>query len=343
VFLNPRINALANYIHTAGAVQYESIPKAGAKPYYKLSPTQERMYILHQLNPKGIGYNMPMVLPLGQNASYERLVSVFSRLIARHESLRTSFVLQGDEPVQQIHETIDFSIDRLRVSEQEFEALQQVFVQPFELDKAPLLRLAYVEVDDGGRFLLADMHHIITDGVSQTILEQEFNALYAEQELHALPLQYKDYAEWINSEPQQQRIKAQEQYWLETFAGELSTPELPYDYRRQAQRNFQGWSLQLDLGVSEHAALQQFCQQQGVTLYMFLLSAINIWLSKLSGEHDIVVLSPIAARRHEDLEKIIGLFINTLALRTYPAGETTYSTRNMDLKRWLTSCSLTAT
>jgi tyrocidine synthetase III len=332
LFKAPSISALAFNIRNAAGSAFEVIPKVAASACYPLSPAQERMYILQQLHPAATVYNMPAVFPLPENTTGEQVAHALQQLIHRHESLRTSFEARADKPVQVIHEAVEFTPGVYQVTPDEFALLKKEFVRPFALNKAPLLRAAWVEISDGNTCLLVDMHHIISDGVSQSILEQEFLALLNGEQLPPITLQYKDYTGWINSAAQQSRIKAQEQYWLETFAGELPVPELPYDFPRPLARNFEGDSIQLQITEAEMQSTQRLCRQQGVTLYMFLLSAINIWLSKLSGDEDVIVLSPVAARRHEQLEKIIGLFINTLAIRSYPSGEKTYGDYLQEVK-----------
>jgi len=313
LFENPRISFLASRVRKASGVKHESIPGAEPKAYYPLSPAQERMYILQQLHLQSTGYNMPAVIELPEGCTAERVENIFQQLIARHESLRTSFETIADQPVQRIHDSVAFSLEADHA------------IKPFDLSKAPLLRASL-----DGKFLHVDMHHIISDGVSQGILQQEFNTLYKGQRLAPLSHQYKDYSEWINSSAQQSRIKSQEEFWLQTLSGELPVLELPYDFIRPTIRNFEGSTINFQLPTSN---IQQICHQHGITPYMFLLSAINIWLSKLSGEEDIIVLSPVAARRHEELEKIIGLFINTLALRTFPSGDKNIATYLQEVRQ----------
>jgi amino acid adenylation domain-containing protein len=333
LFKDPSISALASFIRTATNTQYELIPQADTNAFYRLSPAQERMYILQQLHPEATVYNMPAVFSLPANVTATKVQQALQQLITRHESLRTSFETKSDVPVQRIHDDISFDLDIHQITNDEFSLLQKSFVRPFDLYKAPLVRAAYVKVTGAPACMLVDMHHIISDGVSQSILEQEFLALLRGEQLQPLRLQYKDYANWINSDAQQSRISSQEKYWLETFAGELPVPGLPYDFARPLARNFEGDSLQLQLTAGELHKVQQLCQQQEVTLYMFLLAAINIWLAKLSGEEDVIVLSPVAARRHEDLESIIGLFINTLALRSYPSGDKVFKHYLQEVKQ----------
>ncbi|MCP4151920.1 MAG: hypothetical protein GY757_29530, partial [bacterium] len=229
----------------------------------------------------------------------------------RHESLRTSFHMlpvsnNQLSPVQIIHDTLEFKIENISPN--------QTFFRPFDLTRAPLIRVGVIEstgkVKSGvERFVLVDMHHIITDGLSQEILTKEFFALYAGGSLPPLKLQYRDYAEWQSSSEQKQLIKKQEEYWEETFSGELPVLDLPTDYPRPALHSFEGNALQFTLEKQEIDTLKKIASNNNITLYMAILSLFTLLLSKLGGGEDIILGSPTAGRRHADLENIIGMFV----------------------------------
>ena len=323
IFRMPTVRHLAAFIGNMHKEKYRSIGKAAVLPFYRLSPSQQRIYILHQLDLGRIGYNMPIRIELEEGMDRVRLEESFRGLITRHESLRTFFTVVDGEVVQRILEETIFELPVLRCVWAELESLKGSFVRPFRLEEAPLLRAAYVEVEDGQDCLLVDMHHIITDGVSQSILEKEFWALYGGMELPTLSFQYKDYTEWLNSVDQRERIKGQEAYWLNTFSGELPVLDLPCDYARPSIRSFEGGRINVMLSGEEYGVIREICRDQGLTLHMCLLSAIGIWLSKLSGAEDVIIGIPVAGRRHPDLEGMVGMFVNTLALRSYPSGDKT--------------------
>ncbi|NOQ26057.1 MAG: non-ribosomal peptide synthetase, partial [Bacteroidales bacterium] len=187
------------------------------KDYYPLSSAQRRMYLLQQMDLESIVYNMPYSISIGADADKDKIEDIFKQLITRHESFRTSFEIPEEEPVQYIHEKVDFSIEKFTIELSEEQTTRNNFKRAFDLSKAPLLRVAIVEVKGSGNLLLMDMHHIISDGVSHSILEQEFRALYSGEELSPLKLQYKDYSEWQNSEERQLIIKQQEDFWIRKF------------------------------------------------------------------------------------------------------------------------------
>ncbi|NOQ28125.1 MAG: amino acid adenylation domain-containing protein, partial [Bacteroidales bacterium] len=195
------------------------------------------------------------------------------------------------------------------------------FIKPFDLSQAPLLRVAIVDIKGEDSLLMIDMHHIISDGTSHAILEKEFQTLLLGEELAPLPLQYKDYSEWQNSKEQQELIKDQEQYWLNKFAGEIPVLNLPSDYVRPIVQSHEGARLSFVLSKEETEEIRSFTTEYDLTLYMSLLSVFSILLSKLSGQDDIIVGTPIAGRNHADLENIVGMFINTLSIRNEVKGE----------------------
>ena len=198
------------------------------------------------------------------------------------------------------------------------------FIRPFDLSQAPLLRVDLLKTGEGKYFLLVDMHHIISDAVSQEIMVKDFMTLHEEKNLPELRIQYKDFSHWQNSEKEKEKIKGQEKYWLNEFEEEIPVLMLPTDYPRPTLQSFAGSSINFSLGTPKSDAIKQFSLKQGTTLYMVLLAICNVLLSKLSTKEDIVIGTPIAGRRHADIEAIIGMFVNTLALRNYPIGEKTF-------------------
>ncbi|NOU17174.1 MAG: amino acid adenylation domain-containing protein [Bacteroidales bacterium] len=295
---------------------FHDINPAPEKPYYPLSSAQRRLYLLQQLELGSTAYNMPGVIPLGSGMDKTKIEWVFRQLIARHDSLRTSFEVIGDEPVQRVHKEVDFSIDSYTIEKSEVQERSASFIQAFYLSRAPLLRVAAFDVKGEESLLMIDMHHIIGDGVSQGILEAEYQALCSGEVLPPLRLQYKDYSEWLNSVEHQERVKGHEEYWVNRFAGELPVLSLPVDYPRPSIQSYDGAIVDFVLSKEETKRIKSVGEQHGLTLYMSLLSAYTILLSRLSGQEDIIVGTPIAGRNHPDLEGIVGMFVNTLVIRS---------------------------
>jgi amino acid adenylation domain-containing protein/FkbM family methyltransferase len=315
IFRSPTIRELAAYITDTPAYRYAPIRPVEKREYYALSPAQKRLYVLHQMAPDTINYNMPYWFYLAADMEVARLEPAFQTLIGRHESLRTAFGVVGEEPVQRIHERVDFKIEQWRLAAKDARGREGEFVRPFDLSRPPLLRVGLAR-----GVLMLDMHHIVSDGTSHRLLEREFMSLLAGEELPGLQLQYKEYARWQNSEEQQALVRRQQDYWLRRFAGDIPVLNLPTDYPRPPMQSFAGRSVNFVLGIEETATLRRLAQGASATLYMSLLTVFNILLSKLGGQEDIVVGTPVAGRRHADLERIVGMFVNTLAIRSAPAG-----------------------
>jgi tyrocidine synthetase-3 len=328
VFKTPTIKGLANLIKMSAAEEYIGIEPEEEREYYGLSYAQKRLYILHQVEPEGIGYNMPLVIPLEEEVDIKKLEETFIKLIDRHASFRTSFHMIRNQPVQRVHRRgeLSFSIEYHDMMDSGSSTnIIENFVRAFDLSEAPLLRVGSVHLAEARRLLLVDMHHIISDGVSHDIMTDEFMKLYRGEALPELRLEYKDYAHWQTGESQMAALKRQESYWLRRFEGEIPVLELTTDYPRPAVQSFEGHAVDFEIGREETEKLKQLALQEKVTLYMVLLGLYNVLLSKLSGQEDIVVGTPIAGRRHADLQQIIGMFVNTLALRNFPTGEKTFS------------------
>ncbi|HLP57610.1 MAG TPA: amino acid adenylation domain-containing protein, partial [Candidatus Deferrimicrobium sp.] len=318
------IREVAEYIYEAGTVEFTSIEPVEKQEYYPLSAAQKRLYIIRQMDEMGVAYNIPAVMKLAGRLDKNHLESVFKQLLHRHESLRTSFIVIDGVPVQQIQEFVDFSIAYDEAGNagnvRPVGSSYPYFIRPFDLSKAPLMRVALLKEDDETHFLMVDMHHIITDGTSMELLVKEFMALYEGMELPPLKLQYKDYSCWQGSEQEKNVLRVQEEFWLKQFSEMPAALNLPLDYPRPVVQSFEGRGCSFEITGAETAALKELASGEGTTLYMVLLSLYFIFLARISGQEDIVVGSPVAGRTHADLEPIIGMFVNTLALRNNPAG-----------------------
>ncbi|WP_270581800.1 non-ribosomal peptide synthetase [Bacillus subtilis] len=321
VFAHPTVEGLAAVIREGTDSPYEAIKPAEKQETYPVSSAQKRIYVLQQLEDGGTGYNMPAVLELEGKLNPERMDRAFQELIKRHESLRTAFEQdEGGDPVQRIHDEVPFTLQTTVLGERTEQEAAAAFIKPFDLSQAPLFRAQIVKVSDERHLLLVDMHHIISDGVSVNILIQEFGELYNNRKLPALRIQYKDYAVWQEGFKTGDAYKTQEAYWLKQLEGELPVLDLPADHARPPVRSFAGDKVSFTLDQEVASGLHKLARENGSTLYMVLLAAYTAFLSRLSGQEDIIVGSPIAGRPHKDLEPILGMFVNTLALRTRPEG-----------------------
>ncbi|HLP57719.1 MAG TPA: amino acid adenylation domain-containing protein, partial [Candidatus Deferrimicrobium sp.] len=195
----------------------------------------------------------------------------------------------------------------------------RTFIRAFDLAKAPLIRVGLIKTAAGQALLMVDMHHIISDGVSLTLLVKEFLAIYEGRELAPLRLQYKDYASWQIH--RQEKLNKQETYWLNELGGEIPVLDIPLDFERPKIQGFTGSTVSFELDSDDTRALNSLALKQGTTLYMVLLAIYNIFLAKITNYEDIIVGTPTAGRLHSGVEQLIGVFINTLALKNVPYGE----------------------
>ncbi|MCK4761145.1 MAG: amino acid adenylation domain-containing protein [Candidatus Aminicenantes bacterium] len=345
VFDNKTVRELSCIIDNAGESVYSSIEAAEKRAFYPLSSAQKRLYVLQQLDPESRVYNMPAVMILEGSPGKEKLYDTFCKMIERHEGFRTSFHMSAEEPVQQVHEAdeIEFEIEYVEDAASlagksqpslssgshtsgmpNVSHLAHRFIRPFDLSRAPLLRVVLVKIEDRKHILIVDRHHIVYDGSSSTMFFRDFTALYSGSGLPPLELQYKDYATWLSSPAVSEAKKKQESYWQDMFAGEVPVLNLPLDYPRPAVQDFAGSRYSFSLGEKESGLLKALAEAEGVTLFMLLLTIFNVLLMKLSGQEDIVVGTPAADRRFPGLEQVIGMFVNTLAVRNYPRGDKSF-------------------
>jgi amino acid adenylation domain-containing protein/non-ribosomal peptide synthase protein (TIGR01720 family) len=290
---------------------------------------QKRLWFLDQLEPGSPFYNLPFAIRLSGDLNLVVLEQSFQIIIERHEALRTILTTVEGEPVQAIapHVKLTISVVNLQnlpEDEREIQAQKLATEEarcPFVLSEFPLLRLKLIRLGEQEHILLLTIHHAIFDGWSIGILLKELAAIYTNlcngqpAALPDLPLQYADYSVWQQEWLHKEVLKKQLAYWKQQLNG-ISTLELPTDRPRSALQTFEGKTYTWQISPDLTTALETFSQKSGVTLFMTLLTAFNALLYRYTGQDDIVVGSAIANRNWAESEGIIGLFVNTLALRT---------------------------
>jgi amino acid adenylation domain-containing protein len=338
IFKSSTIKGISEYIKNTEKNIYQEIKIVEEKEYYAVSSAQKRMYMLQQFDLTSTSYNMPGVLEIEGILDIERLENAFSKLIERHQTLRTSFENIEGEIVQKVNSNIDFKVDYANIEKTveevalDKENLISSFVRAFDLSKAPLLRVGIVRTENAKHTLMFDMHHIISDGASMGILTKEFVELYDGNNLEEIKIQYKDFSAWQNNLLKSEKMKKQEEYWLQKYSSEIPVLSMPVDFTRPSMQSFEGDSIGFKLDKELTSDLNKISKETGSTMYMTLLSGISILLSKYSGQEDLVIGSPISGRPHADLDKIIGVFVNTLAMRNRPEGSKSYKEFLMEVK-----------
>ncbi len=303
-----------------------------------LSFAQKRLWFLDQYEPGSYLYNIPMVFRLRGKLNVEALHNAINSVISRHESLRTTFTTKEGDPVQVIVPTLNLDLplidicnltDDIRESEIQ-RLINEEYRKPFDLSSGPLLRTALLRLNDDEHVFLLTIHHIISDGWSMTVINQELGALYAafcsdeQSPLLELPIQYADFAEWHDGWLKEEELENQLDYWKGQLNGIPSILELPNDNPRPTVQSFKGAVQSMILSTDISEDLKNLSHREEVTLFMTLLSAFQILLFRYTGQKDIVVGFPIANRTRKETEELIGFFVNTLMLRGDLSGNPTF-------------------
>ncbi|WP_248796185.1 non-ribosomal peptide synthetase [Pseudomonas sp. MWU13-2105] len=296
-----------------------------------LSFAQQRLWFLDQLDPTAsAAYHMPACLVLRGSLDHNALKAALDRLVARHESLRTTFRRDGEQPVQVIAPAdCGFSLaehdlrqlPREQAEAQAAELSEQEATAAFDLLHGPLIRGSLLRLADDEHRLLITQHHIISDGWSIGVLVKEFAALYQAfssgqaDPLPALALQYADYAAWQRRHLEGERLGQHVEFWRSHLAGAPALLSLPTDRPRPAVQNYRGATLSFDLPVALSTAITRFAQSRAATPFMTLMAAWAVLLGRISGQQDVVIGTVTANRDRQDVQALIGFFVNTLALR----------------------------
>ncbi len=314
IFNSPTLRDLSSTVKSLSSQLYDAIEPAEKKEYYPLSSAQRRLYITHHRDTESLSYHIHHIFYLQGTLKQATFENAFMQLIKRHESFRTSFDLVAQQPVQRIHDDVEFRVQHFSIPEDAWAK----FSRPFQLSRAPLLRVGLTAMENDKYLVLIDMHHIITDFVSTQILMNDFVTFYRgepEDQKKPLEIQYKDYAKWQNDMYESPAMKSQEQYWLNKFADGLPILNLPTDYSRPPIQRFEGNVIKDKIDETLTAKLNEFALRHGVTRYMVLMAVFSILLAKYSNQDDIIFGSPIAGRDRPDLEAIVGMFVNVLLMR----------------------------
>ncbi|WP_156401414.1 non-ribosomal peptide synthetase, partial [Duganella sp. Root1480D1] len=330
IFAAPTLAEFAAAAAATERTRQEAIPLADRTRDLPLSWAQQRLWFLTQLDGSSRAYHMPSGMRLRGPLDRNALQGAFNAIVARHEILRTTFVERNGQAVQCIapadaglrlewhdlsmlhgHE-LDFAVERMATDEAS---------QAFDLGTGPLLRARMLHLGQDDHVLLLTVHHIVFDGWSTDVLLRELAVLYsalargAADPLPALPLQYADFAAWQRSWLNEAALQSQVAYWRKHLEGAPDCLELATDYTRPALPTYAGDSVDLQLPPALTADLRALCRRQGVTMFMTLMAAWAALLARCSGQQDVVIGTPVANRQRQELEPLIGFFVNTLPLR----------------------------
>ncbi|KGV84096.1 D-alanine--poly(phosphoribitol) ligase, subunit 1 [Burkholderia pseudomallei MSHR4375] len=335
VFDAPVLSALSERLEAENTEVLPPIPLAPRDGRIALSLAQQRLWFLTQLEGVSEAYHMSGAVRLDGPLNREVLQRALNRIVMRHEALRTCFVREEGEPIQVIqpHADLTMSYHDLREaeqSEQQAKDLSQAHASaPFDLSRDLPVRVLLLQLADEAHVVQVVMHHIASDGWSVGVFLQELSALYgsfiAEQDdpLAPLPLQYADYAAWQRRWLASGQLEKQGAFWQTNLSGAPTLLELPTDRPRPPKQSHAGASVEVKLGAALSERVKRLSQRHGVTPYMTLLSSWAAVLSRLSGQEEVVIGSPVAGRNRTEVEALIGFFVNTLALRLDLSSEPT--------------------
>jgi amino acid adenylation domain-containing protein len=321
-----------------GQVRSSGIVPRADRDGAPLSFAQERLWFIDRLEPGSTTYNIPISWPLEGALDAAVLERALGEVVRRHEALRTTFREVDGSPVQVIAPFGGFTLpvedlSGLGKADREVEVERRTSeeaTRSFDLAAGPLFRAVLLRLAEKSHVLLLSMHHIVSDGWSMGVFYREFLALYdaylegRESPLPELGVQYADYALWQREHLRGDRLERQLSYWRERLAGAPELAELPTDHPRPAVQTFRGASERIELPGEMLQRLRALGRSEGATLFMVVLSAFQVLLSKYSGSEDIVVGTPIAGRTRNEVAGLIGFFVNTLVLRTDLGGDPSF-------------------
>jgi amino acid adenylation domain-containing protein len=290
-------------------------PDTGRTP---LSPQQRGVYVEQIKDPSGTQYNLPVTVDLPGTVPADRLRTALAELVARHEVLRTVMAVDGGEPYSRVLETPAGGLEEAVLPPgEDLESWTRRWIRPFDPHRAPLWRAALLRHPTGTRLVL-DIHHLLTDGRSLTLLLAEWAAL-VRGELPAAPaLQYRDFARWTAGPEYRQRSLLQGRFWAGTYREPVKPLGLPTDHPRPPLRDTAGGMLEFRFGAERSRAIRRTARAERLTAFHVLLAAYTAFLGRISGSEDVTVGTPVSGRHLPGVDGVQGMFVNTLCLRARP-------------------------
>ena len=315
---NPIIQNLSDFISKKEKLTTKyNITSISKSNYYITSSAQKRIYYsCEKSGNNNTLYNISGGIILKGNINFEKLEQSINQLIARHESLRTYFKIQDNNVVQKVLDKILFKLDIIEnIEYSKIDELFYNFVKPFDLSKAPLFRLNAVKFTNGKTAIFIDMHHIISDGMSLSIFANELSRIYNNEALEPLSFTYKDFAAYENQLINSEEYTEAENYWINQFKDEIPILNMPTNHIRPIVQEYKGKTIHAIIDKETTKKIQELSSDLCITPYMFLLSCYYILLNKYTSQEDIIIGTPVVGRNNIETYNLIGMFVNTLALR----------------------------
>jgi amino acid adenylation domain-containing protein len=341
LFEFPTIAGLAQSLEAAKWARIEE-KAASFRPVQRdrdlpLSFAQQRLWFIDQMQPGNPAYNAPQSVRLIGRLNVDALRRTLTEIVRRHEALRTTFAIVGDEPVQRVHRAQPIAMPEVDLSELDERAVIEArrlaaeeATRGFDLGRDIMLRAKLVRLGEEDHVVLFTMHHIASDGWSQGVLMREVSILYEAfsegvlAPLEDLEIQYGDFAVWQREWLSGEVLEKQLGYWKKRLGGASRELEIPGDKPRLAAQSYRGAVEPINLNNKVRDGLRDLNRQEGVTMFMTLLAGLKALLYKYSGQEGISVGTGIANRTRKETERLIGFFVNTLVLRTDMSGDPTF-------------------
>ncbi|MEC3633143.1 non-ribosomal peptide synthetase, partial [Bacillus velezensis] len=296
-----------------GSLQYDrfsEIPKIAKAEFYPMSSVQKRLYLLNEIVGPSISYNISNVIKYDKTLDKEQLQGALDKLLEREEILRTSFHLIDGEPVQVIQPDARVVLEYKEADSLDIQAEYDNFVRPFDLSKAPLMRVKLLQTPQAS-YLMLDIHHIVSDGESLPIMMNWISELYEGYTLPMPRVHYKDFSAWQMT----QDITEQAAYWKNEFLGEIPILNLNTDFQRPKKKSFNGADIKTKIEAPVCMEIKELAKKHGATEFMIMLSTFMLLMSKYSQQEEIVVGTPVSGRTHVDTQEMLGMFVNSLAIK----------------------------
>ncbi|XOI99322.1 aminotransferase class III-fold pyridoxal phosphate-dependent enzyme [Paenibacillus polymyxa] len=293
------------------------------QPVLPMSLIQQRLFTLSSIS-KEDPYNMVNVLKVRGTLDLRKFETVLSEIVRRHESLRTRLFMEDGEFKQEILEHVDFKIEKIKNNFcDELDVLIDKYSSPFDLSEAPLFKVILIEGEGNEGTLIFNFHHTIADGISMSIFVQEFMRLYEGESLVPVNKQYRHFVKWETEYLSSNERKQDEQYWLNKLSGDINVLKLPADFPTKDESNFAANTIHMKIGPELVQNLKRVSMSNKCSLFMLLATGFNILLKDLTGNEEIVIGTPVTNRADGSFNESIGMFTNTIVLKSNPSDEKT--------------------
>lgn len=318
IFKYNSVEKLAAFINQKNTVSDDAIPTIPEAEYYNLSRSQFQIFHQQHIFEGTTLYNLPQFFTLEGAVDPGGMKTVFEKLLEAHPSLRTGYAFKNDVPVQFIAKeaAVDFTYAEMcGLSSEDADKQMDDFIQPFDLEKPPLFRAKLIRTGDEKFLLMTDVHHIAADGFSQIILNRDMMILSAGGVLPVQPLRYIDYASWQQNRQAGAALKAQQDYWVKKLTPLPRKVQLPVKSGIADENDLSADTFYFAIDAGDTKRIKQLVREQEATVNTFLLTVFNILLARLSAQDDIIIGMPSDGRTRAELAGIVGMFVNTLAVR----------------------------